>query len=727
MIHDQPIDSLPTTSILTIRRLKSLGIQTYWDLLNFFPFRYEDYSMISKVNRLQAGEIVTVIGQIIDSKYQVTRTDLRIQKFTLQDETGTMELNWYNQPYLLTLFKKGVNVSVAGEVRRFGRKLVVDPKEYELIYSNYSNNWSSLKHTGRIIPIYPEKRGLSSKTIREKIFYIFTYLQRPLSIGTVIEEILPREIIHSNNLIDEEDAYRNIHFPETKELQQKARERLSFDELLITQLSSKLIKKEWEKETVGNPFKMTREMRENLDHFIKHLPFTLTNAQLTVIREIQEDLKKITPMNRFLQGEVGSGKTVVAAIACYIAYLNGFQSLFMAPTEILAEQHYQTLKFLFGSFQFPMDSTTLTIGLSEVERPISNFQTSDKSPITNNQLPKICLITGSSKPRKNYLDMADIIIGTHALIQKKIVYKKVGLVIVDEQHRFGVQQRAMLKEKGLNPHLLTMTATPIPRTVALTLFGELDISIIDEMPKDRKPIKTFFIPKSKRSDCYEWVKRQITKLGIQVFIICPLIEESEIETMKSVKAAKKEVEFLQANIFPEYRVGLIHGKMKSKEKEEAMNEFKNKKYHILVATPVVEVGIDIPNATIMLIEASERFGLAQLHQLRGRIGRGDKQSYCFLFTEKESPEITRRLQFVANTHNGSVLAEKDLELRGAGTIYGTKQHGIVELKIASLSDYPMIEKTRKAVEYFMEHYDTSDFEELKKRVEKLKVGQIAKD
>lgn len=374
-------------------------------------------------------------------------------------------------------------------------------------------------------------------------------------------------------------------------------------------------------------------------------------------------------MNRFLQGEVGSGKTVVAALACYLTYLNGFKSLFMAPTEILANQHYATLVKLFNK-------TSIKVGL----------------------------VTGSTK---KYFQ-ADIIVGTHALITKKFELEKIGLVIVDEQHRFGVSQRAELKNKGLNPHLLTMTATPIPRTVALTLYGELDLSIIDEMPVVRLAVKTYLVPKEKRQSCYQWIKLQVTGYKLQVFIVCPLIEESEIETMKSVRAAKKEFENLK-KIFFEFKLGLLHGKLKSKEKNAVMTNFKNKNLDILVTTPVVEVGVDIPNATIMLIEGAERFGLAQLHQLRGRVGRSNKQSYCFLFSESKEAGVLGRLGMFTKTNDGNKLAEEDLRIRGPGDIYGVKQHGYLDLKIAMLSDYKMIEKTKKAVEYFTGHYSINNF------------------
>ena len=687
---NQSIEILPNTSIVTIRRFKSLGILSYWSLLNFFPSRYEDYSLISKIGRLQEGEVATVVGQVVESKYQVTRTGLRIQKFTLRDETGIIELNWYNQPYLLTLLKKGLTISVAGTIKRFGRKIIMDPSEYEIVYPT---NLQDLKHTGRIIPIYPERRGLSSKTIREKVWAVL----KTSNTLAEMNELLPEEIISRNNFVNESTAYREIHFPSAFQDLQNARARLSFDELFIMQLSSKLIKKEWEKEIVGTPFKIDSKINTHLNHFIDKLPFTLTNAQIRVVDEIKKDLEKTRPMNRFVQGEVGSGKTVVAAITCYLSFLNEYQSLFMAPTEILAEQHYETFKKVFSI----------------------QYSVSRKS--------NIALITGSKKPSEKELDTADIIIGTHALIQKNTSFDKVGLVIIDEQHRFGVSQRAELKSKGIHPHLLTMTATPIPRTVMLTVYGELDMSVLDEMPKGRIAIKTYFISQQKRDDCYNWIKKQIKESSEQVYIICPLIEESQIETLQSIRAAKKEYDFLKKEIFNEYRVGLLHGKLPSKEKNQVMSDFKKRRYDILVATPVVEVGIDIPNATIMIIEGSERFGLAQLHQLRGRIGRGKKQSYCFVFSEKESPEVTKRLSLFTQTQNGNILAEKDLEIRGPGNLYGVEQHGYMELKFASLTDYVLIEKARKEVAYFVDHYNINDFDALKQRIGQLSIGQIAKD
>ncbi len=678
---DNKIESLPFTSSITIRKFKSLDIKTYSDLLNYFPYRYENYSVISTIDKLQPEETVTIQGKIIEAKNQYTRTGLKIQKVVITDETGKIEVNWFNQPYLIRLFKFGETVSVAGLVKQFGSKLILEPKEYEINEKRI--------HTGRLVPIYSEKKGLSSRTIREKI----TILIRSYKDG--IEEILPKEIISFNNLMDESEAYQQVHFPNNLDLANKARQRLAFDELFNLQLANNLIKKQWQEEKVGNVFRIETSLMTSLQNFINNLPFQLTNDQNKVVKEIITDLKKITPMNRFLQGDVGSGKTVVAAIACYLTFFNGYQSIIMAPTEILANQHYETISNLFKKYP-------IKIGLQTASKKI-NILSSQRS-----------------------LDRYNIVIGTQALISKKFNLDKIGLVIIDEQHRFGVNQRALLKEKALNPHLLTMTATPIPRTVALTLYGELDLSYIEEMPQGRLTIKTFLVPKEKRSGGYNWIKNQIIQKKAQVFIVCPLIEESESETLKSIKAAKIEFENLK-KIFTGFKLGLLHGKIKSQEKEQIMSDFKNKKIDILVCTPVVEVGIDIPGATIMIIEGAERFGLAQLHQLRGRVGRSDKQSYCFLFSEKEDLGILGRLGFFAKTNDGNKLAEYDLKNRGAGNIFGTEQHGFVNFKIASLTDYELINKTKKAVEYFVGKYDVKDWGELKKRVDEYKGKQISRD
>lgn len=679
---ETPIENLPQTSGLTIRRFKLLGIKIFWDLLNYFPFRYENYSLVSPIDKIQPGEKLTVKGQILDIKNEYSKKGISLQKAILYDQTGKIQLVWYNQPYLLKVIKPLTIISVAGRIKEYFSLLTMEVEEYEIL----DDINTPTIHTGRVVPIYPEKKGLSSKTIREKIWYLLKQKQ-------VIEEILPQKIVNFNKLIGEDEAYRQIHFPCNLNKADLARKRLAFDEIFIIQLSSKLTKKEWEKEKVTHPFLLTKEIKNKIQQFIKNLPFSLTHAQKRCIEEILLDLQKTKPMNRLLQGDVGSGKTVVAAVASYFAYLCGFKTLFMAPTEILARQHFQNLSSLF----------------KKVEDP------------------KIVLYTSSEKPKPSKLKEATIVVGTHALIDKKAIFEKVGLVIIDEQQKFGVVQRAMLKKKGVNPHLLTMTATPIPRTVLLTFYGELDLSIIDEMPPNKAKVKTFFVPKNKRQAGYEWIKQQIIKNNAQVFIICPLIEESKTETMKSIKAAKKEYERLKNEVFREFKLALLHGKMKTKEKDEIMKKFANHQFDILVSTPVVEVGIDVPDATIILIEGAERFGLAQLHQLRGRVGRRNKPGYCFLFTEKEDEKIIEKLKLFAKIDNGFKLAEYDLKMRGPGEIYGTKQHGFLNLKIASLTDYDLIKKSEKAVDYFLSYFNLDQLIPLKKRLENYKISIISRD
>src|SRR3989344_2687764 len=518
-ILSDPIEKLPSTSIITKRRLKSVAVNTFFDLLNYFPFRYEDYSLVSPINKVQNGERVTVKGIILKFKNIFSRNGLRIQKATIADQTGKIDAVWFNQTYLYRILQEGQNISISGEAKGFFKNLTLEVKEYEIL----PNIDSPTIHTGRLIPIYPEKKGLSSHLLREKIFLIFNQLDDGRH-RNGISELLPEEILSYNSLIAEEEAYQEIHFPANFETADKARHRLAFDELFTIQLSAGLTKLQWQKENVTNPFKVETTHASSLQQFIQNLPFRLTSAQKRVLDEIISDLKQPRPMNRFLEGDVGSGKTVVAAIACYLAYLNGYQSLIMAPTEILAMQHYKTIDALFKSYKLKI--TLITGG--------KRYKLSGMKNIENKILNTKYLILNS-----------DIFIGTHALITKKLKYDRVGLVVIDEQHRFGVAQRAELKNKGINPHLLTMTATPIPRTVALTLYGELDLSVIDEMPVGRLPVKTFLVPKEKRDSGYEWIKKKIKEERAQVFIICPLIEESEVETMKSIKAAKKEFERLQ--------------------------------------------------------------------------------------------------------------------------------------------------------------------------------------
>ncbi len=653
----QTIDRLPRTRSTTIIQLRSLGIQTFQDLLNHFPSRYEDYRRISPIGQAQAGETLTLQGRISQGKYQITRTGMKMERFRLEDESGSISLIWYNQPYLLKLFRSGSLISVSGMIKTFGRDRTMIPSEYELI----PDLTVPTLHTGRIVPIYPETRRLSSKTIREKIY--------PMISGLNLPPLFPPEIVGYNHLLDPNQAYRQIHFPDGQIELKQANRTLAFSELFLLQLRSALIKQQWQKQSLSQPFSLDQSQARSLDQLIAQLPYRLTAAQRRCFQEIKTDLLQPVPMNRLLQGDVGSGKTIVAALAAYLTYLNKKNTLIMAPTTILAQQHYQTILQVFQSTPDP---------------------------------PRIGLYTGAIKTTQHQ-PRYDILIGTQALLNIRTT-RQPSLIVIDEQHRYGVEQRARLKTKGQHPHLLTMTATPIPRTVALTLYGELEMSVIDEMPSGRTPVKTFLVPSEKRTRCYHWIETQLKQTNTQVFIICPLVEESEQETMASVKAATQEYHQLKQRIFPHQRVGLIHGRLKAQEKQRIMNAFSQHELDILVSTAVVEVGIDVPNASIMIIEGAERYGLAQLHQLRGRVGRGTQVSYCFLFSNLLDEKVKKRLTVFKSHHLGLALAEYDLRQRGAGTVFGKRQHGHADLKIASFSDYDLIDSSQRAVRYLLDHY-----------------------
>ncbi|MBU2577592.1 ATP-dependent DNA helicase RecG [Patescibacteria group bacterium] len=641
-----PVEKLPLVGPTFAKRLGKLKIETIEDLIYHFPFRYDDFSLISPITGTQPGETVTIRGIIEKITNQYTKNGKKIQRATVADSIGKIEVIWFNQPFLARTIKTDCLYNLSGKIEWFGRQKVLVSPDYEQVRDN-----SAAIHTARLVPVYPETYGISSKWLRSRIKAGLDGFQNQ------IEEFIPDEIIHKESLLSEKEALLKIHFPENQEEAVKARYRLSFDELFLIQLSALLRKKEWKGKTIGKPLLINEE---KINQFISKLPFDLTGAQKKVIKEILSDLKRPQPMNRLLQGDVGSGKTVVAAVAALAAYLNNLSSLIMAPTEILVNQHYKTLR--------------------EYLEP---------------QGIAVRLVTSSVKTKADG-KKPEVIVGTHSLLFQEFKPDEIGLVVVDEQHRFGVEQRAILAGKGASPHFLTMTATPIPRTIALTLFGDLDLSVIDELPKGRIKIKTWLVPKQKRRDAYTWIKSRVKDTKQQAFIVCPLIEESE--SLVSVKAVTKEYEYLSKQIFPDLKIGLLHGKVKSKEKEEILKKFREGELDILLSTPVVEVGIDIPNATIMLIETAERFGLAQLHQLRGRVGRNDMESFCLLFTENEIPPVIKRLKTMEQTDIGMELAEIDLKLRGPGEVYGTRQHGFPDLKIASFNDFGLIDKTRKAAE-----------------------------
>ncbi|MEK7559190.1 MAG: ATP-dependent DNA helicase RecG [Patescibacteria group bacterium] len=652
-------------------RLEKLGIITLNDFLYHVPFRYEDYSLISKISQVQVGEVVTVQGEIVEIKNDYIRRFRTLQKAKVKDKTGEIDIIWFNQPYIPKMLKIGDVISLSGKIKiNLGKKIMESP-DYEIL------NGETI-HTGRLVPVYPETRGVSSKWLRRQVYKILNDNKNNLT------EYIPQEILKKENLLGFSDAIREIHFPDTFENEKKARERLSFDELFLMQIHGLTKRKDWAEKTASNVFEIEKH-KDEIENLLVSLPFELTNAQKRALEEILKDLKSDKPMNRLLEGDVGSGKTVVAAIAMYISHLNGYQSVIMAPTEILANQHFQTIHKLLSKFKI-----------------------------------KIAIATSG---RKLNLDKFNILIGTHAILSEKINFNNLGLVVIDEQQRFGVKQRSIIRGRGKSPHLLTMTATPIPRTVALTLYGDLDVSFLDEMPLGRKTVKTWLTPEKKRTGAYNWIEKEIKENKTQAFIICPFIEESE--TMTTVKAAAKEFERLKQDTFPKLKLALLHGKLKSKEKEKILADFKNRKYDILVATPVVEVGIDIPNATIMLIEASERFGLSQLHQLRGRVGRNDMQSYCLLFTDSKNARTLQRLRGMEKIYIGAELAELDLKLRGPGEIYGTSQHGVKSLRIASFSDFSLIEKARKQAEDIFPRL--KDYPKLLEKVNEKNLSHISPD
>lgn len=669
---DSPVTTVKGVATSSASKLSKLGVHTIRDLLYFFPRRHLDYSQRKTVSELVVGEEQTILANVWESRM----ARLGAQQGTeviVGDETGNIRAVWFNQPYLAKNFHTNTQVVLSGRVSEFKGNKVFESPEWELVEDK------ELVHTGRLVPVYALTRGLYPRQVRNIVRRALDgWLDR-------MSDFLPEETKSRFKFMDLPIAILQSHYPDDYSSKAQARRRLAFDELFLLQLGVLGKKKDWQESQPGNAFEI---VSENLDKFLGSLPFTLTGAQKRVLQQILGDLHETRPMSRLLQGDVGSGKTVVAVAALLIAADNGYQGALMAPTEILAEQHFRSICQLLSR-----------IGRSSDEQDnLCRFSGIFSRPIT------FALLTGSlSEKQKSDIHEqiqqgnVDIVIGTHALIQKAVEFTRLGLVVIDEQHRFGVVQRLALRQKGFNPHILVMSATPIPRTLALTLYGDLDLSVIDELPPGRKEIKTKWLRPEQRTKAYDFLRREIAA-GAQAFIICPLIEESEsIEA----KAAIAEYERLSNEVFPDLRMGLLHGRMANAEKDKTMKSFRDGKLDILVSTPVVEVGIDVPNASVMLIEAADRFGLSQLHQFRGRVGRGERQSYCLLLAEEPSPEGTERLQAIEKIQDGFVLAEKDLELRGPGEFFGTRQSGLPDLRMARLSDTPLLELARKeAIELF---------------------------
>lgn len=663
---ESPITALKGISKALTTRFDKLGVKTVRDMLYFFPRRHLDYSKVKQISELESGVEQTIIATV----WQTREVKLGYRRGTeaiLSDGTGTIRVVWFNQPYLARKLRINTQLAVSGKVSLFKGRNVFESPEWEPLSSG------DLIHTGRLIPIYPLTEGMRARSVRKLIKEV---------IGKWVPQMtdfLPTEVRNRCQLLDLAQAIEQAHYPDSESSKEAARSRLAFDELFLIQLGVLSKKIHWQEGQTGIPLPGDLQIR---DKFLDSLPFSLTSAQWRVLNEILSDIGTSKPMSRLLQGEVGSGKTVVATTALLMTVASGCQGALMAPTEILAEQHFNTISQLLSRAGQRDDET----------KYIRSYTSLLPGPIT------IALLVGDiSEAEKQELRqyIADgkinIIIGTHALIQKGVEFKRLGLAVIDEQHRFGVMQRSALRQRGENPHILVMTATPIPRSLALTLYGDLDLSIINELPPERQPIKTQWLKPEQREQAYSFIRRKIAE-GRQAFIICPLIEESEkIES----KAAITEYRRLSREVFPDLRLGLLHGRMSAQEKEAIMHYFRDGELNILVSTAVVEVGIDVPNATVMLVEGAERFGLSQLHQFRGRVGRGRYPSYCLLLAESPSAEGEERLSIIESTYDGFALAEEDLRLRGPGEFFGTRQSGLPDLHMARLTDTAILELARE--------------------------------
>ena len=663
---DSSITAIRGISSSLAVRFNKLGVKTIRDLLYFFPHRHLDYSQRKSISQLTEGEEQTIIANVWQAQ-QVRLGGRLSTEAIVGDETGNVRVVWFNNPYLAKQLTTNMRVVISGRVGLFNGRHVFESPEWELVGDE------DLVHTGRLVPLYPLTRGLHPRQVRKLMKAVIDQW------AWQVEDFLPPGLRGGCHLLSLPQAISQAHYPDDETKKAEARVRLAFDELFLLQLGVLSRKRDWQESQPGSPFTAQKPV---LDTFIKSLLFELTPAQHRVLDELLADLQKPRPMSRLLQGEVGSGKTVVATAALLVAAANGYQGAFMAPTEILAEQHFTTICQLLSR-----------VGHQEGEegylRSYSGFL---PRPLT------VALLIGDIKQvRKQKLQQRiqdgdiDIIIGTHALIQKGVEFHRLGLAVVDEQHRFGVTQRSALRQKGFNPHVLVMTATPIPRTLALTLYGDLDLSVIDQLPPGRQVVKTKWLKPGQRDSAYAFVRKQVTG-SRQAFIICPLVEESEAI---QARAAVAEYERLSQEVFPDLRLGLLHGRMSADDKDKVMRRFRSGELDILVSTPVVEVGIDVPNATVMLVESADRFGLSQLHQFRGRVGRGQEQSYCMLLAQYPSELGRERLDIIEKVQDGFALAEEDLRLRGPGEFFGTRQSGLPDLKMAKLSDVALLELARR--------------------------------
>ncbi len=654
-----------------VKLLNNLGIFTLKDLITYYPRTYEDRSKPKSICECVNGEEALIEGVVCSRLSDVRIPHKTMQKLIVRDETMSATITWFNQSYLKNRFEVGKKYRFYGKIsNQYGKITMTSP-----VFDDIDKT----QNTGRIIPIYPLTFNLSQNILRKIIEAGLAEIEGNL------KETLPDDLLKEYKLEEINQAIKSIHFPQEFEDFNKARNRLVFEELFIVQLALLELKNNYMTQEKGIKFDENAKMSD----IINKLPFKLTKAQLRVLEEIDENMESEKSMNRLLQGDVGSGKTVVAMCAAYKAVKSGYQAAIMAPTAILATQHLENFKKIFDDLNIKCE----------------------------------LLISGITKKKKEELleklknGEIDIIIGTHALIEENVIFKNLGLVVTDEQHRFGVKQRTKISKKGQNPDVLVMTATPIPRTLALILYGDLDISIIDELPPNRKKIETFAVRKNMTDRINHFIQKQIEQ-GRQAYIVCPLVEENEELDLKSVE---KIYETYKTEIFPQYRVEYIHGKMKQKDKDNIMKEFKEGKINILISTTVIEVGVDVPNANIMVVENAERFGLAQLHQLRGRVGRGEYESYCVLKFEGKSENVRERMKVMCDTNDGFIISEKDLELRGAGDFFGTMQHGLPEFKIANLfEDISILKLAQSAANKIVSQDPKLEKDENKKLKELIK-------
>ena len=694
-----PIDKLRNVGPRNIARLSKLGIKTVKDLLWHFPVRYEDYTEIMPIAQVEPGQKVNVRGEVLKiSSKRIFPRRMTVTNAIVGDSSGAIKVVWFNQSYIENQLTEGTLVSLAGKANLNKHGLYLSSPTYEKISSSqlpitnyqlpnklqnkdskssildtqYAIHDTGLKHTSGLVPVYPETEGVTSKYLR--------FLIKPLLKNIKADDPLPSLVREKHGFPELAEALNTIHYPAELQQAETAKDRFAFEDLLLFQIKALL-----ERRKMNQLKSISIEFDQPLiQNFIAQLPFELTTDQKISLWEILKDLQKSYPMNRLMEGDVGSGKTVVALIASYQIAKIGYQTVFMAPTEVLANQHFKTITSL-------VNDTDVNIGLL----------TASMSKVNGEELTKKALKDKISNSG------VEIIIGTHAVLQEDVSFKNLAMVVIDEQHRFGIEQRAKLVKTNTVPHLLSMTATPIPRTLALTIYGDLDISIIKEKPKNRQKIITKVSTPSQKKEAYQFIRDEVGR-GRQVFVVCPRIEVSdpkkEVKTggvqskmnilWADVKAVEEEYKKLSESVFPDLRVAMLHGKLKPKDKNVVMDKFKNKEFDILVSTSVIEVGVDVPNATIMAIESAERFGLAQLHQFRGRVGRGEHQSYCLLFSSTGDKSINQRLKALVECDDGFELAEKDMKIRGPGEFFGVKQSGMPDLGMASLANIDLIKKAR---------------------------------